>query len=221
MMTAESRLDPESLVARIIDELRANPEARTALQRALFTDEFLGMPKRLERVEADIVELKADVRQLKVDVGQLKVDVGHLKGDSLETKLARRIRPLLGQRLGLRRARVMQGLLHEPPPEIVDAVECALNEGIIDDVQETRIDATDLIVRAQRKADGEWVWVAVEVPNVIGQRDIQRVRDSTDALSAVFKEEALAVVVGYRIREPDRQRAVDANVHVALVGEHD
>ena len=221
MEMTESRIDSESLVARIIAELRANPEARKMLLHALLTDEFLGMPVRLERVEADIAELKADVAQLKVDVAQLKVDVGHLKGDSLETRLSRRIRPLLSQRFGLRRARVMQGLLQEPAPELLDAVESALNEGVIDDGQETRIDATDLIVRAQRKTDGRWVWVAVEASNVIGRRDIERARDSMHALGAVFGEEALAVVVGYRILEPDRQRAVSANVHVALVGEHD
>ena len=165
--------------------------------------------------------LKADVAELKVDVAQLKVDVGHLKGDSLEIRLFRRIRPLLSQRFGLRRPRVMQGLLQEPASELGDAVELALSAGIIDDGQETRIDATDLIVRAQRKTDGRWILVAVEASNVIGQRDIERARDSADALSVVFGEEALAVVVGYRIREPDRQRADGANVHIVLVGEHD
>ena len=207
MVTTASRIDPESVVARIIAELRDNPEARTMLLRALLTDEFLGMPVRLERVEADIA--------------QLKVDVGHLKGDSLETKLPRRIRPVLSQRFGLRRARVMQGSLRDPSPELVDAVESALGAGVIDDGQEMRIDATDLIVRARRKTDGRWVWMAVEASNVIGQHDIERARDATDALSAVFGEEALAVVVGYRIRDLDRQRAEGANVHVVLAGEYD
>ena len=214
MATTASRIDPESVVARMIAELRDNPEARTMLLRALLTDEFLGMPVRLERVEDDVA-------QLKVDVDQLKVDVGHLKGDSLETKLPRRIRPVLSQRFGLRRAQVMQGSLRDPSPELVDAVESALDAGVIDDGQEMRIDATDLIVRARRKTDGRWVWMAVEASNVIGQRDIERARDATDALSAVFGEEALAVVVGYRIRDPDRQRAERANVHVVLAGEYD
>ena len=55
---------PESLVARIIAELQATPGAQTLLLRAMLTNEFRGMPLRLERIEADIAELKADAREL-------------------------------------------------------------------------------------------------------------------------------------------------------------
>jgi len=207
MKTAESHAAPDSLVARILAELRDNPDAKEMLLRALLSEEFLGMPVRLGRVEADIVELKKDVAVL--------------KGDSLETKLPRRIRPLLSQRFGLRRAQVMQGALHEPPLEFSDVLESALDAGRIDDGQEVRINATDLIVRTQRKSDRARMWVAVEASDVIGQRDIERVRASSDALTAVFDEPALAVAAGYRIQAPDRRRADGANVHVVLVGDGD
>ena len=112
MTTTLTQNDPESLVGRIIEELRANPDAQALLLRALLTDEFLGMPIRLKRVEADVAQLKVDVSvlktdvaqlktdvaQLKTDVTQLKTDVAQLKGDGLEVKLYRRIRPLLSQR---------------------------------------------------------------------------------------------------------------------------
>ena len=57
----DQHLDPESLVSRIIAELRANPEAQRLLLRVLLTNEFLGMPARLQNIEKDIGELKADV----------------------------------------------------------------------------------------------------------------------------------------------------------------
>ena len=60
---SSSQLDPESLVARIIEELRANPDAQRLLLRTLLTNEFLGMPARLQNIERDIAELKADVSQ--------------------------------------------------------------------------------------------------------------------------------------------------------------
>ncbi len=157
------QLNPESLVARIIAELQANPEAQSLLLRALLTNEFLGMPIRLERVEADIA-------QLKVDVAQLKVDVAHLKGDSLEVKLHRRIRPLLSQRLNLRRAQVMQSPVQDTHAELYEPIEAAFDEGRITDAQETRIHVTDLIIRAQRKTDRLPVWVAVDVSNEIHRR---------------------------------------------------
>ena len=49
MTKADPKLDPDSLVGRIIDELRANPDAQALLLRALLTGEFLGMPTRLMR----------------------------------------------------------------------------------------------------------------------------------------------------------------------------
>lgn len=52
-------LDPESLVARIIAELQANPHAQRLLLRALLTNEFLGVPARLDRIV--LVEFAASV----------------------------------------------------------------------------------------------------------------------------------------------------------------
>ena len=80
------QLDPGSLVARIIAELQANPDAQRLLLRALLTNEFLGMPARLDRIEKDIAELKVDVAQLKVDVAELKTDVAELKTDVAQLK---------------------------------------------------------------------------------------------------------------------------------------
>ena len=242
MTTISSSLDSESLVTRIIAELQADPNAQTLLLRALLTNEFLGMPIRLERIEADVAELKADVAELKTrmtrveaDVAELKADVAELKtrmtrveadvavlkGDMLEVKLHRRIRPLISQRLGLRRAQVLQSPVQDTHPELFQPVEEAFDAGVIDDGQETRINATDLIVRAQRKANRTPVWVAVEVSNAISQRDLERARQAADALNAVFSQDALAVVIGYRIQPQDQQRWDEAGVQTLLVEERD
>lgn len=226
MTTTSSSRDSESLVARIIAELQADPDAQTLLLRALLTNEFLGMPIRLERIEADVAELKVHMERIETDVAELKTrmtavesDVAVLKGDSLEVKLHRRIRPLLSQRLDLRRAQVLQSPVQDTHPELFQPVEEAFDGGVIDDGQETRINATDLIVRAQRKADRAPVWAAVEVSNSISQRDLERARQAADALKAVFLQDTLAVVVGYRIQPQDQQRGDEAGVHTFLVEE--
>ena len=233
MATTASSVDSESLVARIIAELQADPDARTLLLRALLTNEWLGMPIRLERMEADVAELKirtkrveADVAELKADVAELKTrmthveaDVAVLKGDSLEVKLHRRIRPLLSRRLDLRRTQVLQSPVQDTCPELFEPVERAFDAGEIDDRQETRISATDFIVRAQRKADRAPVWVAVEASNAIGRRDLERARQTADALQAIFSQDTLAVVAGYRIEPQDRRQGDEAGVHVLLVDE--
>ena len=253
-MSAVPRIDPESIVARIIAELQANPDAQVLLLRALLTNEFLGMPVRLQRVEADIAELKADVAVLKADVAVLKTDVAvlktdvavlksdvavlkadvavlktdvavlktdvaTLKGDSLEVKLHRKIRPLLSRKLGLRRARMMQSPVQDTSPELYEPVEAALDTGVVDDAQEIRISATDIILRARRKADQAPVWVAVEVSNRVERHDIERARRSADALGMVFEVDTVAAVAGYRLDVADRARAASAGVEVFLVEE--
>ncbi len=80
-MATEPQIDPESLVARIIAELQANPDAQRLLLRALLTNEFLGIPAQLDRIEKDIQELKVDVSQLKADVAELKADMVEVKSD--------------------------------------------------------------------------------------------------------------------------------------------
>lgn len=213
-----NHLDPESLVARIIEEIRANPDAQRLLLRALLTNEFLGMPARLQHIEKDIAELKADVAELKTTTDRLVNDVGDLKGSNLEMTVHRKIRPLLSQHLGLRRARIIQSALHEAPEEFERRVAQAADQGQISGEQEDRITATDIILQARGNGGRNVVWIAVEVANRIDQADISRSRQSADTLAAVFGQEALPVVVGQRIDPADRQRAESAGVRYVTSG---
>ena len=212
-------LNPESLVARIIAELQANPEAQRLLMRAMLTNEFLGMPARLDRIEKDVAELKADVAVLKIDVAGLKDNVatlnnrvGYLIGSDLEMKIHRRIQPLLSRHLELRSPEVIQSAIHQASGEFRDAITDAADEGRISPAQEQRIIATDVIVRAQRRRDRATVWVAIEVANRLDREDVSRSRNGADALAAVFGEEAMPVVAGHRIDSADRERAEAAGV---------
>ena len=83
---ASEHLDPESLVARIIGELQANPAAQQLLLRAMLTNEFLGMPARLDAIERDVAEIKSRVTTLEQDVAEIKSRVTTLEQDVAEIK---------------------------------------------------------------------------------------------------------------------------------------
>ena len=204
-MKVEGQLNPTSLVARIIAELQANPEAQRLLLRALLTNEFLGMPARLDRIEKDIAELKADVSGLKTDVAQLK-------GSDLEHRLRRRIRALTSGALDLRRPRVVQSPVQETEEDFADSIEEALDSGRITEDQEARIEATDFIMHAQRRTDRAPVWVAVEASNRVHAGAVDRARATADALQVAFGADAVAVVAGYGIAPLDAKRAKAARV---------
>ena len=237
-IVTKQRLDPETLVARMIAELQANPEAQRLLLRALLTNEFLGMPARLERVERDVAEMKADVKRVQAnmkrveanvkrveaDVAELKTvthtlsnDVGELKGHVLELRFHGKMGSLICQALGLRRPQILQGALLTTGTEFGEAIAAAADDGRISDDREERILATDAILRAQRRSDRTPVWVAVEVSHRVDEHDVDRARASADTLATVFGEEAVAVVAGCRIDSTDRSRAAAADVRYVEV----
>ena len=74
-MTTQEGVPPDSLVARMIGELNANPEARTLLLRALLTDDFLLLPAKVDR----LMELPAKVDRLQEEVRQITTDLAPIK----------------------------------------------------------------------------------------------------------------------------------------------
>ena len=256
-----TQLDPESLVARILAELEENPAAQQMLLRAMLTNEFLGMPARLDAIEKDVAEmkidiaaLKADVKELKADVAELKTDmaevkadvaelktdmaevkadvaelktdmrkaqddIAYLRGSDLEIRLHRNLRSIVSQRLDLIRPRIMQSQLQEPLNEFADEVYDAFRDGRINKDQHRRIERTDFIMRARLSDTHASVLVAVEASATVDAHDIERARQSADALATVFGLDAIAVVSGYRIDPRDSARAEAEDVRYVPANE--
>lgn len=204
------RLDPESLVERIIAEIQANPPARQMLLRAMLTNEFLGMPAHLDAIERDVADITHRVTALERDAASLK-------GDSLEVRIHQRIRPYLSQKLRLRRPRIVHSLVVDTDRDLQKTVYDAVDADRITLKQEARIFATDLILKAQRGSDRTIVWVAVEASNTLAGHDVERARESADALQTIFGEPSTAAVMGHAIPAGARQIADACGVEVFLV----
>ncbi|MCY4653960.1 MAG: hypothetical protein OXC95_12450 [Dehalococcoidia bacterium] len=179
--------------------------------------ERVGIQAELAEAKSERAGIQADLETARSERARMRDDIGMLKGDMLEVRLHRRVRSLVSQRLGLRRGRIMQSLIQETRSDFSDAVENALANGLITDEQESRIDSTNIVLRSVRKSDSSRVWLAVEASNNVGQIDIERARQSADALSAVFGEASEAVVAGYSIHDRDRERAERLGVHAFII----
>ena len=214
---AAERLAPESLVARIIAELQANPAAQQLLLRAMLTNEFLGMPARLDAIERDVARIMQRVTALERDVAEIRIDVGALRGDSLEVRMHKWIRPFLSQKLGLRRPYIVHGAVTDTDRQLQEAVYKAVDADRITVKQEARLFATDLILRAQLGSDRAIVWVAVEASNTLAEHDVERARESADALQAIFGEQSTAAVMGHAIPAKPRRVADACGVDVFLI----
>ena len=214
---AAEQIDPESLVARIIAEIQANPAAQQLLLRAMLTNEFLGMPARLDAIERDVAEIKSRLDTVEHDIAEIRIDVAALKGDSLEVRMHKWIRPFLSQKLGLRRPDIVQGAATDTDRGLQEAVYKAVDANRITARQEARVFATDLILRAQRGSDRTIVWVAVEASNTLDERDVERARESAEALQAIFGNQSTAAVMGHAIPAEPRRLADAGGVEVFLL----
>ena len=286
--------DSETLVNRIIAELRADPAAQSMLLKAMLTGEFLGIPVRLDGIEETLKSIQASISDIetrldrteqrldrieagqqrteqrldrieegqqrteqrldRIEAGQQRTEqrldrietrldrteerldrteerldriettvnrldgaVGNLSGSDYESKLSRSIRSIFSQRLELRRPRIILSARHDMSDDFSDKLEDAVEQNLISDSQRQRIDRTDIIIRAQRKSDRAWIWIAVEASISIHRDDIDRARQSAHALAAAFDEPAIPVAVGQRIDPPETQHAQTANVHITIV----
>ena len=164
-------------------------------------------------------QARLEARQDRLEANQARMEttLGYLVGSDLEARLHRRVRSLLSQQIGLRQSFLIQSTLVDANSDFYNDVTQAYESGLITPAQEQRISETDLILHAQRRADDAQVWVAAEAANRLDESDINRVRDTADALTIIYGEEAIPVVIGYRIDERDRERAEAAGVLVITI----
>ncbi len=209
---------------RILEE---SPEWKEQVRRQILTDELLNLPvtlaafvdaanKRFDAIEARLDRLESDVATLKGDVATLKDDVGMLRGDNLELKLHRKALPLLSQRLRLRRVRLIQNAFALAGPELMGSLDDANDAGVITEEQYHRVFQTDAIVYAVEKESGAPVWIGVEISAAVHSGDITRAQDTAVALADVFNQNAVPVVIGYRI-DPRDQALADRSGVVTLI----
>ena len=218
-MTTQEGVPPDSLVARMIGELNANPEARTLLLRALLTDDFLLLPAKVDR----LMELPAKVDQLmelpaKVDrLMELPPKVDRLmelpaKFDRLQEEVRQittDLAPIRGahardaaQRAVRRIARIVNCRLQEQlnDDDLHDFTANNDTSGITPEDLKS-FENADIVLRASHRDTGEIHYIAVEASFTGGEDDIRRALRNARYLTRFTGQPAHAVVAALRLTQ--------------------
>ena len=167
-------------------------------------------------LKTDVAGLKTDVAGLKTDVKGLKDDMGGLKGSDLERRARESILNIAKDELGFTRGRVLLRGSGDVDPQLRAAIDQAEARGAVTESEVDNLLVADIIIRARRASDRQYVYAAIEVSRTIGNRDIERASDRAGTLAAVTDETTVAAVIGEVIQPPQIALAERKEVAVVL-----
>ena len=211
---------------------------------ASFHDFAAATDRRLTSLETSVGVLKTDVSTLKEDVGTLKADVGTLKtnvaslqtnvaslqtnvaslqtnvaslnGSDLENRARLNILNIAMNELGLTRSRILLATGRDTEPGLLATINAAEEAGLITEQQADHVLVTDIIIRARRVDDKQYVHAVFEVSRTIRLDDITRAHGRAATVASATGEPTIAAVVGEVIQPPQQQQADEMGVKVLL-----
>ena len=216
-------------VRLLTPDLIALPEqfAQMVATLAELTERFTAFAEatgqRLTGIEQDLATLKEDVATIKEDVGTLKSDVATLKtstGTLVRSDLERTAREIIlniaRDELGLTKGRILVARGKDTAPAFLESIEGAEEDGLITEKQEGDVLFADIIIRARRTHNKEYVHAVFEVSRTIRNNDIERAAERAAAVTAATGQETIAAVIGERIQPPQQALAEQTGVRVIL-----
>ncbi len=211
-MTTQEGTPPDSLVARMIGELNANPEARTLLLRALLTDDFLLLPAKVDRLmelpakvdklQEDLsmlMELPTKVDRLQEEVRQVTTDLASIRGSHARDVAQRAVRRI---------ARIVNCRLQEQlnDDDLYDFTANNDTTGITPEDLKS-FENADIVLRASHRDSGEIHYIAVEASFTGGEDDTRRALRNARYLTRFTGQPAHAVVAALRLT-PEAEAAI-------------
>ena len=203
----------------LVTELSASfHDFATATDRRLTSIETdVGVLKTdVSTLKEDVNTLKADVGTLKTDVGTLKTDVASLNGSDLENRARLNILNIAMNELALNRGRVLLATGRDTEPGFLATINAAEEADLITEQQADHVLVADIIIRARRARDKQYVHAVFEVSRTIRLDDVTRAHSRADTVAAATGEPTIAAVVGEAIQPPQQQEADEVGVKVLL-----
>ena len=206
-----------------VDALTQRVDALTQRMDELtqqFSDHVDATNKRFDDLDRKIETLTEQAIATNRRLDRLETRQDKMWGDWIEAKLPQKMPAIVSRAFDVRRPYTVlsarYGAASFRGRQFEEDVSKAADAGVITDDDETRLLVTDLIVRSQKKSDRSTLWFAVEASGVINRDDVERARQSADAIQKVYSQDAIPLVYGYDIRDEERELAVKTTVQVFL-----
>ena len=218
----------------LLDFLDQNPQFREDLRLRLLTQELIALPEQFARLVNVVTELvnhfnhfkeltdrrlstlETDVATLKDDVATLKDNVATLMGNDLERRARENILNIAKDELDLTRGNIVLARTRDTAQTFLYAIERAEANGTITEEEADHVLVADIIIRARRSSDRQYVHAVFEVSRTIGASDIQRARDRADTVAKATGTETIAAVVGTIIQPQQALTATALDVHTLM-----
>ena len=214
-----------NIVAELSAEFKAFAEATnrrlTSLEddvRTLKTDvkalktDMQAVKTDVKALKTDMQAVKTDVQRLNTDVQGLKNDVATLKGSDTERRARENILNIVKDELNLTRGRILLARGRETAAQLLTAIDAAEKSGIITENEADNVLVADIIIRARRAGDRQYVHGVFEVSRTVRLSDIRRAHDRAATVAAATGEETIAAVIGEIIRPQQQAQADDMGV---------
>ena len=210
------------LVAELGNKLDAFAEATDRRLTAL-EDHAVETIQRLNALETDVSTIKTDVGTIKTEVGTIKTDLATIKtqvatlnGDRAESRARQNILNIARDELNLTRGRILLARGRDTAPGLLESITAAEENGLITRQQADNALYADIIIRARRDDDQQYVHAVFEVSRTIRLSDIQRAHERATTVAAATNEHTIAAVMGELIQPQQRVQADEMGVQVLV-----
>ena len=135
----------------ILDALEQNPELKSQLRTHILTEELLQLPAQFLLLREDIDELKTGQRELQTRMNRVEGRLGNIEGTLYEQSAARITVQLASLELGIEGPRVAFSKFDVAHPNFNQALQAAVQSGLISREQSRDLIHADLIVYGQNR----------------------------------------------------------------------
>ena len=167
-------------------------------------------------LKTDVASLQTNVASLQTNVASLQTNVASLNGSDLENRARLNILNIAMNELGLTRSRILLATGRDTEPGLLATINAAEEAGLITEQQADHVLVTDIIIRARRVDDKQYVHAVFEVSRTIRLDDITRAHGRAATVASATGEPTIAAVVGEVIQPPQQQQADEMGVKVLL-----